>query len=67
MQMALIASTIANNGKMMEPRLVNQVVDKDGNVVKTIDSKVYKQVISPTNATIIKDYMKNLVDSKVRY
>jgi cell division protein FtsI/penicillin-binding protein 2 len=65
MQMALVSSTIANNGKMMEPRLVNQVIDKDGNVVKTIDSKVYKQVISPANANIIKDYMKNLVDSKI--
>ena len=65
MQMALISSTIANNGKMMEPRLVNKVIDKDGNVVKTIDSKVYKEVISTTNAAIIKDYMKNLVDSKV--
>ena len=65
MQMALISSTIANNGKMMEPRLVNQVIDKDGNIVKTIDSKLYKQVISTTNAAIIKDYMKNLVDSKL--
>jgi cell division protein FtsI/penicillin-binding protein 2 len=63
--MALVSSTIANNGKMMEPKLVNQVIDKDGNVVKTIDSKVYKQVISPANANIIKDYMKNLVDSKI--
>lgn len=65
MQMALIASTIANNGNMMEPRLVNQVVDKDGNVVKTIDAKANKQVISANNASIIKDYMKNLVDSNV--
>jgi len=65
MQMALVASTIANNGKMMEPKLVNQVVDKDGNIVKTVELKPYKQVISSNNATIIKDYMKNLVDSKV--
>ena len=65
MQMALVASTVANDGSMMEPRLVNQVIDKDGNVVKTIDPKVNKQVISSTNAAIIKDYMKNLVDSKL--
>lgn len=65
MQMALISSTIANNGTMMEPKLVNKVLDKDGNTVKTIGSKVYKEVISTTNAAIIKDYMKNLVDSKV--
>jgi cell division protein FtsI/penicillin-binding protein 2 len=65
MQMALISSTIANNGKMMEPRLVSQITDKDGNIVKTIDSKVYKQVLSPANAATIKDYMKNLVDSRI--
>lgn len=65
MQMALVTSAIANDGKMMVPKLVNQVVDKDGNVVKTIDSKSYKQVLSPGNAAIVKDYMKNLVDSKV--
>jgi cell division protein FtsI/penicillin-binding protein 2 len=65
MQMALISSTIANNGKMMEPRLVNAIMDKDRNIAKTIDSKVYKQIISTSNAAIIKDYMKNLVDSRV--
>lgn len=63
MQMALIASTIANDGKMMEPTLVNQVIDKDGNVVKTIEPKLYKQVISPNNASTIKEYMEFLVDS----
>ena len=66
MQMALVASTVANDGKMMEPRLVNQVIDKDGNVLKTIGSKVDKQtVISKDDAAIVKDYMKNLVDSRV--
>lgn len=65
MQMALISSTIANDGKMMEPRLVNQVLDKDGNIVKKVESKVYKQVLTTNNAAVIKDYMKNLVDSRV--
>jgi cell division protein FtsI/penicillin-binding protein 2 len=65
MQMALVVSTVANNGTMMEPRLVNQIVDKDGNVLKTINPKVDKQVISSSNAAIIKDYMKYLVDSRV--
>lgn len=65
MQMALVASTIANDGKMMEPRLVNQVIDKDSNVIKTLEPKLYKQVINTANAAIIKDYMKYLVDSRV--
>ena len=65
MQMALVASTIANDGKMMEPTLVSKVIDKDGNTVKTIEPKVSKQVLSSNNAGIITEYMKNLVDSKV--
>ncbi len=65
MQMALISSTIANNGNMVEPTLVSKVIDKDGNLVKNISTKVNKGIISSSNASIIKEYMKNLVDSKV--
>ena len=64
-QMALVSSTIANDGKMMEPTLVNKVIDKDGNVIKNIEPKVLKQVMEAKDASIIKDYMKNLVDSKI--
>lgn len=65
MQMALISSVIANNGNMAEARLVNNIMDKDGNVVQNINTKINKNVISASNAAIIKEYMKNLVDSKV--
>lgn len=65
MQMALVASTVANDGKMMEPRLVNQVIDKDGNVLKTMQPKLDKQVISSGDSATIKEYMKYLVDSRV--
>lgn len=65
MQMALVSSTIANGGDMVEPTLVNKIIDKDGNVIKSINSKVNRDIISSQNAAIIKDYMKNLVDSKV--
>lgn len=65
MQMALVSSTIANGGKMMMPKLVNQVIDKDGNIVRTIEPKVIKEVISSSTAKTIKEYMSSLVDSKV--
>ena len=65
MQMALVASTIANNGVMMKPKLVNTIVDSQMNVVKEIQSKEYKKVISEEHASIIKDYMKTYVDNKV--
>ena len=62
MQMALVASTIANNGVMMRPKLVNKVVDMKGNVVDTIEDKKYKQVINASDAATIKEYMVNLVN-----
>ena len=65
MQMALVSSTIANGGKMMMPKLVNQIIDKDGNVVRDIEPKVIKEVISSSTANTIKDYMSGLVDSKI--
>lgn len=65
MQMALVAATVANDGVMIEPKLVNKVVDKDGNVIKTIDSKELKEVISKDTAETIKSYMKYLVDNNI--
>lgn len=64
-QMALVSSTIANDGKMMEPTLVSKIIDKDGNLVRAVSPRVLKQVIGSGDASIIKDYMKNLVDSKI--
>ncbi len=65
MQMALVASTIANDGNMAQPTLVSKVIDKDGNTVKNIGVNINKGIISKKDASTIKDYMKNLVDSKV--
>ena len=60
-QMALTASAIANNGVMMEPKLVNEIVDMNGNTVKKIGPKKYTQALSENDAEIVKDYMVNLV------
>ncbi|MGG7178222.1 peptidoglycan D,D-transpeptidase FtsI family protein [Clostridium paraputrificum] len=63
MQMALVASAIANDGIMMQPKLANEVVDMNGNTVKKIGSKKYSQALSAEDANIITDYMVNLVKS----
>ena len=63
MQMALVASTIANDGIMMQPKLVNEVVDMNGNIVKKIGNKKYSEVIPAEDANVITDYMVNLVNS----
>ncbi|MEQ8155132.1 MAG: penicillin-binding protein 2 [Clostridiaceae bacterium] len=65
LQMALVASAVANNGVMMEPKLVNKVVDKNGKVVEEIAPKQIAQPITSDNDAIIKEYMKNLVDGRI--
>jgi cell division protein FtsI/penicillin-binding protein 2 len=65
MQMALVASSIANDGVMMEPTLVKEVVDMNKNSVKKITSKKYGQVLSSQDATTITEYMKALVETNL--
>ena len=67
MQMALMTSAVANNGVLMQPKLVNSIVDSEGNVVKEIPSKELKKVIEPETSAIIRDYMKSLVEGKTYY
>lgn len=66
MQMALVASTVANDGRMMEPTIVSKIVNKDGEVVDKISPKTIKtNVVSQTNVTTIKEYLKAIVDDRV--
>lgn len=65
MQMALVASAVANDGVLMQPKLVNAVIDKDQNTIKNIGTKELNKVMSKDNASIIQNYMKNLVDNNL--
>lgn len=62
-QMALVASTIANDGVMMQPKLVNKVIDLKGNTVKEIDSKKYQTVMTKDDADTIQNYMEGLASN----
>ncbi|MDY4606098.1 penicillin-binding protein 2 [Clostridium tertium] len=66
MQMAIVAATVANDGVLMEPKLVNKIVDKDGNTIKEIQNKTLQSnVISKEIANTIKDYMGYLVSNNI--
>lgn len=60
-EMALVSSTIANDGVMMKPFLVKEVLESTGNSVKKINGESIKRVTSTENAKIIKKYMKDTV------
>lgn len=61
-EMALVASTIANNGVMMEPNIVKEVINPEGKVVKSYEPKEAATVTTPENAALLKEYMKAVVN-----
>jgi cell division protein FtsI/penicillin-binding protein 2 len=62
MEMALVASTIANDGIMMKPCLVKEVQSSKGEVLQTIKPEPIQQVTTNGNAKIIKDFMRKVVE-----
>lgn len=46
LQMVMALAAIANDGNLMQPYIVSQITDSNGNVVKSTESTVKRQVIS---------------------
>lgn len=57
MEMALMASAIANNGTIMKPYLVSEIIKPDNTVFKTTEPEVLSQAISPELAEEINKLM----------
>ncbi len=49
-QMLTAASAIANGGKVVQPHLVKQIIDKDGNIIESIGTTVKRNAISEDTA-----------------
>ena len=62
LQMAMVASAVANGGKLMAPRLTSSVVDQDGRTVETVNPTVYRQVMKASTAAEVAQMMKKVVD-----
>jgi peptidoglycan glycosyltransferase len=63
LQMALVASAIANRGVMMTPKLVSQIRDPQGRVIREFPDEEYGQPISEKSATAMREMMVNVVAS----
>lgn len=50
LQLITAVSAVANGGNLMQPHLVKSVIDKDGKVIKRIEPRVIRKVISPETA-----------------
>ncbi len=63
LQMALVASAIANRGEMMEPRFVTQIRDPQGRVIREFQPEPYGRPISESTAAAMRAMMVNVVAS----
>ena len=63
LHMALISAAIANGGKMMNPRLITEIRDASGRVVRTFDSEQYGIPIGPQSAAELRAMMLSVTQS----
>ncbi|MGN0383037.1 MAG: penicillin-binding transpeptidase domain-containing protein, partial [Eubacterium sp.] len=62
LHMALIVSSIANNGVMMQPYLVSRVENYEGIVQKRYNSEEYKRIMTKSEAVKLQECMEAVVD-----
>jgi penicillin-binding protein A len=62
LQMAMVASAVANGGKLMAPHLTDRIVDRDGRTVDLIQPREMAQVMSPEAAGEVADMMGKVVE-----
>ena len=61
LQMALVASAVANHGTIMEPHLVDKVTAPDGSTVVKVRPQVWKQAMKPSTAAALNTMMQAVV------
>ena len=62
-QLARAISVIADNGFLVRPRIVKQIVDDTGEVVKEFPPQVTRKVISPKTAAIMRGILMGVVET----
>jgi cell division protein FtsI/penicillin-binding protein 2 len=62
LQMVTAAASLANDGKLMKPRVVKEIRDRRGNIIP-IAPEVVKQVLSPASARVLTEMLVFAVDN----
>ena len=63
LQLATAVSAISNGGNLMEPRIVKQLIDEDGNIIKNFDTVIRRKVISNETSKIMLQIMKESAEA----
>ena len=62
LQMALVAAGVANGGVVMQPHVMQEVRNSDGEVIDEGRALTWRQPLSPANAVVMRDAMVNVVE-----
>ncbi|HWJ50852.1 MAG TPA: penicillin-binding transpeptidase domain-containing protein, partial [Solirubrobacteraceae bacterium] len=62
LQMAEVASAVANHGRLMVPHLTSRIVDSEGQTVQTISPRLQSEVMKPSTATAVTSMMEAVVN-----
>ena len=62
LHMAMVAATVANDGEMMKPFVVDAELDHDGNVISRTQPEVWKRPISRETAGTLRDLMVGVAE-----
>jgi penicillin-binding protein A len=62
LQIAMVASAVANGGKLMKPQIWNRVVNSDGSVTKRMSPDIYSEPISSKTAAELTTAMEGVVN-----
>lgn len=63
LQLALAYAAIANGGELMQPQLVREIRDADGELVYGGHPRVVRRVMAKATAEQLRDLLKSVVDS----
>lgn len=61
LQMAMVAGAMANNGTVMQPYLLDQMFDADGNAVTQTEPQELGQAVEPETAMTVAQMMERVV------
>jgi peptidoglycan glycosyltransferase len=62
LQMAMVASAVADGGKLMTPHFAIRAVNQDGQTVKRFNPGVYHRVMKASTASALSQMMTNVVE-----
>jgi len=60
-QMITAYSAIANGGKLIKPKLVKELTDSEGNIVKKFETEVVRNVISKQTSDTLREILEGVV------